>query len=136
MKTTIRLLPLILLSFISCNNSIQREGLYGKWKYIKVEHPHISPSDTISSADIAEQAPYIVFETNDSLKIIWGGKLLSYGTFGTQGQNIKYKEVLPDGKTREFPFYVSVLTDNKMVFETMGDEGAKITAVKATNEHP
>ncbi len=62
--------------------------------------------------------------------IIWGGKVLSHGKFTTDGRNIRITESLPDGTTRAFPFWVSELTDKQIVFETTGDDGAKVTAVK------
>jgi uncharacterized membrane protein len=61
---------------------------------------------------------------------MWGGKVLSHGKFKTDGKNIRYTETLPDGKTREFPFWVMKLTDKEIVFETMGADGSRVTAVR------
>ena len=46
------------------------------------------------------------------------------------GNNILVKEILEGGKTREFPFIVSKLDDKNLIFETKGDESARVTTVK------
>jgi hypothetical protein len=120
----------IALLFSSCHSSINVDALYGKWKYIKVDNPNASPPDSVKKADLAEQSPYIEFRKNNELTIVWGGKILSHGKFSIDGMNIRYKETLPDGKFREFPFWVSKLTDKELVFETSGEDGSKVTAVK------
>jgi hypothetical protein len=119
---------LILLA--ACKPAIKPSDLYGTWKYLKVENPNANPPDSISHYDIVQQAPYIKFTTDDSLIIIWGGKLLSHGKFTIAGNNIQYKEDLPGGKTRSFPFYISKIDSKNLVFETLGEEGARVTAVK------
>lgn len=130
MKHTLLLLAILLLLFASCGTSVKPENLYGKWKYIKVENPNASPPDSVSSQDLAIQAPSIQFSKNNELVINWGGKVLSHGKFRTEGQNIQYTETLADGKTRTFPFWVSKLTDKELVFETKGADGSRVTAVK------
>lgn len=119
-----------LLFFSSCGISVKPENLYGKWKYIKVQNPNASPPDSVSSDDLAAQAPSIEFSKNNQLTIVWGGKVLSHGRFHTEGQNIQYTETLADGKTRTFPFWVSKLTDKVLVFETKGTDGSRVTAVR------
>jgi len=124
-------IPSILLLFItSCKPSIKTDELYGKWKYIKVEHLTGDPADTLSGMMLASESPSIVFSKNNGYVINWGGKELSHGTFTLDGMNIRIKEIMPDGSTREFPFYVSEFTDTKIVFDTKGDDGSKVTAVK------
>jgi len=130
MKYTLLLLAVLLLLFGSCGTSVKPDNLYGKWKYIKVENPNANPPDSVSSADLAAQAPSIQFSKNNDLIINWGGKVLSHGKFRTEGQNIQYTETLADGKTRAFPFWVSKLTDKELVFETKGADGSRVTAVK------
>jgi hypothetical protein len=124
---------LLTLSFfiVSCKPSIAPADLYGKWKYIKVEQPYAHPPDSVSSTDLAYQKPYIRFSTDNTLLIMWDGKVLSHGKFVTKGRNIIYTETLPDGTTRTFPFWVSELTDNRIIFETKGEDGSRVTAVKA-----
>jgi hypothetical protein len=120
---------ILLLFAASCKSSISPTELYGKWKYTRVEHPD-EPSDSVRSGDLAYNAPYIRFYNNDSLQMMWGGKILSHGTFTTEGRNIRYKEQLPDGTTRSFPFWVINLTDKEIVFETTGADKSRVTAVK------
>ena len=114
----------------SCHSSINTTDLYGKWKYVKVDNPNANPPDSVKKADLAEQSPSIQFSKSNELTIVWGGKILSHGKFIVDGMNIRYKEALPDGKVREFPFWVSKLTDKELVFETSGENGSKVTAVR------
>jgi len=76
------------------------------------------------------QAPYIKFTKSDSLIITWGSKILTHGKFRMDGNNISYTENLPDGSTRTFPFYISKIDDKNLVFETLGEQGTRVTAVK------
>ncbi|MDF2432133.1 MAG: hypothetical protein JWP44_1764, partial [Mucilaginibacter sp.] len=76
----------IFLSFfiVSCKSTIKPEALYGKWKYVKVENPRSTPPDSVSSSELAIQAPYIRFANNNDVVIMWGGKVLSHGKFHTE----------------------------------------------------
>ncbi len=130
MSKTIPAIILSLLFLAACEPAVKPENLYGKWKYLKVESPNANPPDTVSTSELKEQAPYIQFTRKDSLLIYWGGQVLSHGIFRIDGRNIQYKETLPDGKTREFPFYVSKLTGQDLVFSTRGSDGSEVTAVK------
>ncbi len=125
-------LPAIILMLLiaACKPALKPENLYGTWKYIKVENPNETPPDSVSKSTLQEESPSIHFTKGDSLTIIWGGKLLSHGKFVLDGMNIRYTEILPDGKTRTFPFYVSEITDKELIFETLGEEGTRVTAVK------
>jgi hypothetical protein len=114
----------------SCKPSITPDEIYGKWKYIKVEQPNASPPDSVSKEDLDYQKPYIQFTKSNDLIIMWGGKVLSHGKFTTEGRNIRYTESLPDGTTRQFPFWVSELSDKEIIFETKGVDGSRVTAVK------
>ena len=129
-KRLFYLLPLFIFSFSACKSSISVNDLYGKWKYAKVQHPHADPPDSVRKEDIAYYAPYIQFSANNTLVIMWGGKVLSHGKFSIDGHNLNYTESLPDGSTRKFPFWVSELTDKEIIFETKGDDGSRVTAVK------
>jgi hypothetical protein len=118
-----------LLFFTGCKPTIKPEDLYGKWKYIKIEHP--GSGDPGTPADVLQsESAAIEFLKNNEYNIMWGGKVLSHGTFTTDGMNIRIKENLPDGTTRSFPFWVSELTDKEIVFETLGKDGSKVTAVR------
>ena len=114
---------------MTCNSSVSPDDLYGKWNYIKIEHTANGELD-MDSVELRKEAASIVFAKNNEYEINWGGKILSHGNFTPDGKNIRVKEVLPDGKTREFPFWVSELSDKKIVFETLGKEGLKVTAVR------
>lgn len=119
-----------LVLFASCQNAIKPEALYGKWKYIKIENNSVSNTNIVTSEQLESEEPYISFSKNDSLLIWWGGKMLSHGSYKIEGDKIQFKEILADGKIREFPFIVSKLDDKNLIFETKGDDGAKVAAVK------
>jgi len=116
--------------FVSCQLSIKPETLYGKWKYVKIENNSVANTNNVTPEQLEAEAPYIQFSKNDSLLIWWGGKVLSHGSYKIDGDKIQFKEILDGGKTREFPFIVSKLDDKNLVFETQGDDGAKVTAVR------
>lgn len=128
LRTAICFLAIVVLS--SCSQGVTVDKLYGEWKYVKLENPSANPPSTEPDWKLKIEHPSIIFTKNNELTIWWEDKILTHGTFRVDGKNIQYKEVLPDGKTREFPFYVSKLTDNEIVFETMGDDGSRVTAVK------
>jgi hypothetical protein len=130
-KTKLLIVIIALFGLSSCRQKpIQREALLGKWKYVKVENPNSHPLDSVSASELEMESPYIKFSKNDSMMIWWGGKVLSHGTFKLDGSNIQVREILDGGKTRSFPFFVSKLTDKDLVFETSGEDGTKVTAVK------
>lgn len=114
----------------SCKTAIKPGELYGKWKYTKIENTDIRSTHTVTSEELEAESPYIQFSKNDSLLIWWGGKVLSHGSYKLDGNNILVKEILENGKTRQFPFVVSKLDDKSLIFETTGDDGARVTAVK------
>ena len=120
----------ILLSLLaSCRLSIKPETLYGKWKYVKIENNSVANTTNVTPEQLEAEEPYIKF-TKDSLMIWWGGQVLTHGTYKIDGDKIQFKEIQPGGKIREFPFIVSKLDDKNLVFETKGDDGSKVTAVK------
>ena len=129
MKYLLMLLA-ITLGLAACKPSASPEKLYGKWKYIRVRNPLADPPDSVGRETLALQKPYIEFTDKDSLIINWDGKTLSHGTFKIDGQNIKYKEILIDGTTREFPFYIENFNDKQIIFSTKGKDGSEVTAVK------
>jgi len=120
---------LISLSIASCKSSISPDELYGKWNYVKVEQPSEDPPVT-DSAELRKQTASIEFFKNNDYAINWGGKVLSHGHFTTSGRNIMIKEVLADNSTREFPFWVTELSDNRIVFNTKGENRSIVTAAK------
>jgi len=122
---------IILIVFItSCKPAIKSTDLYGTWKYLKVANPNETPPDSVGHHELLAQAPFIQFTKSDSLIIIWGGKVLSHGKFVMDGNNISYTETLPDNSTRKFPFYISKIDGKNLVFETLGEHGTRVTAVR------
>ncbi len=118
------------LFFTACKPSVNPESLYGKWKYIRVRNPNAGTPDSVGAVTLQSEKPYIQFTQQDSLIINWDSKVLSHGTFKIDGRNIQYKEILPDGKTREFPFYIEDFTNKQIIFSTKGADGSEVTAVK------
>jgi hypothetical protein len=121
---------LLLLLLAACKPALKPTDLYGTWKYTKVENPNQARPDSVPGYELQAQSPNIRFTNADSLIITWGGKVLSHGKFIIDGKNIQYTEVMPGGKTRTFPFYVSKITAKDLIFETLGDDGTRVTAVK------
>jgi len=119
------------LALASCKEKIKltTDKLYGKWNYIKVENPFAHPPDSVKSDELKIQKPYILF-SKDSLQMWWGGGILSRGSYTVSGDSIQYKEILAGGQTRVFPMVVTKITDKDIVFETTGEEGSLVTAVK------
>lgn len=124
------LLFTITLSFAACKPSASPQDLYGKWKYIRVRNPNANTPDSVGAVTLQSEKPYIQFTQQDSLMINWDGKVLSHGTFKIDGRNIQYTEILADGKTREFPFYIEDFTGKQLIFSTKGADGSEVTAVK------
>lgn len=129
-KTWLIVASLVLILFNACKPSIVPDKLYGKWDYTKVENPNMNPPDSIAKSEIRENKPFIQFSRDQSLIIHWGDKVLSHGTFTIDGDNIIYREQLTGGKVRQFPFWVSKITSKEIVFETLGEEGSRVTAIK------
>ena len=121
---------IITVLFTACRPSLNPENLYGKWNYTKLESPNANPPSTEPEWKLKMDKPSIEFTKNNELTIYWGGKVLSYGTFTIDGKNIRYKQVLADGRTNEFPFYLTQFNGKEMIFETLGKEGSRVTAVK------
>jgi len=119
-----------LILFQACSVPVNEEKLRGSWDYIKIDNLNASSPDSTTSAELKAAKPFIRFTGKDKLQIYWSGKLLSSGTYRIDGPMIRYKEVLPDGRQREFPFLVKKLTDHDFVFETMSREGTRVSTVK------
>jgi len=122
------LLPLILFS--SCGLSVKPEQLYGKWKYIRLENPNANPPYTMPDFKLKIQVPTIEFTRNNELIMVWGGEVLAHGKFRTDGDKIQFNQLLDGGRTREFPFYVTELSNKEIIFETKGSDATRVTATK------
>jgi hypothetical protein len=132
MLRNISWIPVAIVLLVSCKQKVivTANLLYGRWNYVKVENPYAHPPDSVKSDELKIQKPYILF-SKDSVQMWWGGGLLSRGSYKVSGDSIQYKEILPGGQTRVFPFIVTRLTDKDIVFETTGEEGSLVTAVKS-----
>ena len=114
---------------LSCKPSVNSSGLYGKWDYIKIEHPTHDRPD-IAADELQQQGASIEFLKDSTFVIMWSGKALSKGKFTADGDKIQINENLPDGTTRSFVFYITKASDKEITFETKGDENSRVTAVK------
>lgn len=130
-KQSLLLFAAALLFLTSCGPTVSVTTLTGKWKYVKIEHPHANPPDTTTQAVLDANVPYIQFTPEMKYVIVWGGKFLSHGSFTLNHANLNVTEKLPDDKTRNFVFTVSELTESKIVFESTGPDGSKVTALRA-----
>lgn len=119
-----------LLLFAACKPAVKPGMLYGKWKYIKLENPNANPPDSMDPYLLQSKSPFIRFTKSDSVIIIWSDTVLLKGTFTINGGDIEISQVLPDGKTNQFPFSVFKLTNKQLIFESHGEDGSKVTAVK------
>lgn len=118
----------LLLLFVSCIGSIEQKDLYGRWNYVKVVNA--DPEDITSDEEIKQQAPAIIFNKENELIIEWGGKQLSQGKYKLDGKMIRYTETLEGGRTRDFPFLISTLSGDKLIFQTMEKNFTRVTAIK------
>jgi hypothetical protein len=118
------------VAITGCRPSISPDQLYGKWNYTRLENPNANPPFATPAVKLQYNHPSIEFIQQNQLIMKWKDTVLSQGKFKTQGHNIVYTEMLPDGKTRTFPFVVTKLTDKEITFETSGDEGTSVTAVR------
>ena len=113
----------------SCKPGANSGGLYGKWDYIKIEHPNGDRPD-LATAELKQQGASIEFLKDSTFVIMWGGKPLSHGKFTADGEKIQLNEDLPDGTTRSFAFYITKASATEITFETKGEENSRVTAVK------
>lgn len=120
----------VILLFATCKPTVKPETLYGTWKYTKLENLNAYPPDTLTSYQLHSNSPSIRFTKSDSVVIIWSDTVLLRGTFTVDGSNINIKQILPGGKTSQFPFSVSKLTDKQITFESHGADASKVTAAK------
>jgi hypothetical protein len=117
-----------LFLFLSCSGSVDTQHLYGEWNYVKVVNA--DPEDITSDEELKQAKPVIFFSESQQLKIEWDGKQISAGKFKLDGKMIRYTETLEGGRTRDFPFLISKLTDTELVFQTMEKNYTRVTAIK------
>lgn len=114
---------------MACTGSVKQEELYGRWNYIKVKNA--DPEDITSDEEVKREAPAIIFNSENELFIEWGGKQLSHGKYKLDGRMIRYTEFLEGGRKREFPFLITEIDGDKLIFETMEKNYPRVTAIKA-----
>jgi hypothetical protein len=119
-----------LISIFSNCSQVSADKLYGEWKYIKVENLDKNNPDSVTATDLKIENPSITFTKTHKLQIMWGGKVLSHGTFRMEDRMIRYTEILEDNRTREFPFLIKDLSDTVLIFETMAASSTRVTAVR------
>jgi hypothetical protein len=128
MKFTFPVLIFCILLCSSCSFEIEKNDLLGRWNYIKVVNA--DPEDITSDEELKQASPAIIFTESNDLIIEWGGKQLSKGKYKLDGKMIRYTESLEGGRTREFPFLISKLSDTELVFQTMEKNYSRVTAIK------
>jgi hypothetical protein len=121
---------LFTLIFAACSIPLDQDTLIGSWDYVQVDNLNSQSPDSTSADDLKEARPYIHFSKKKELQIFWGGKLISSGTYRVEGKMLRYKEDLPGGRQREFPFLVKKLSEEQIVFETMRSDGVRVTAIR------
>jgi hypothetical protein len=122
----------ILILLTSCSKSIDAADLYGRWDYISIKNA--DPEDIMTDAEVKSQKPYIIFKSNNELMISWADKQISQGNFKMDGKMIRYTENLAGGRTRDFPFLITKLTENELVFQTMEKNFTRVSAKKNANK--
>lgn len=119
---------ILLVVSAACSPSVKDEDLFGVWQYIKVENPN--QGDVTPDEELKENDPSIQFSEGKKLKMIWGGKVLSEGTYHIEYPVINYEEDLKEGGIRKIKFLIKKLEGNVLVFQTMEADAVRVTARK------
>jgi hypothetical protein len=112
----------------ACTRSVKDEDVYGVWQYVKVENPNqgeITPDE-----ELKENDPSIRFIEGNKLEMIWGGKVLSEGTYHIEYPVINYEENLKEQGSRKIKFLIKKLEGDIIVFQTMEADAVRVTARK------
>ncbi|MDB5013734.1 MAG: hypothetical protein JWQ25_1936 [Daejeonella sp.] len=128
MKLYIITLLSLLMLCNGCNYFTSEKDILGEWKYIDIKNLHGDPKDEISSEELKNLSPSIIFSSQGDLKIMWDNKLLSSGKYVLEGNIIRFTENLPEGKTRQFPFLILDIDDHTLKFQTMVQDATTVTA--------
>ena len=127
-----RVFYLCILSLLAvssaCTRSVKDEDVYGVWQYVKVENPNqgeITPDE-----ELKENDPSIRFIEGNKLEMIWGGKVLSEGTYHIEYPVINYEENLKEQGSRKIKFLIKKLEGDIIVFQTMEADAVRVTARK------
>lgn len=120
---------MLMMLLVACSSGIKQEDLLGTWKYLKVDKPEQEPPSSMPEDELKANHPSIVF-TKEKLRMIWGGKVLSQGTYKLEYPTIAYKEELPNGGKRDIRFLIKEFKDGQLVFQTMEPDPVRVTARK------
>ena len=118
----------LLIMFSGCTRSVENKYIYGVWQYVKVENPNqgqVTPSE-----ELKENNPSIQFSEGNKLEMIWGGKVLSEGTYHIAYPVINYEEDLKEKGSRKIKFLIKKLEDDILVFQTIEADAVRVTARK------
>lgn len=119
---------ILLVVSSACSPSVKDEDLYGVWQYIKVENPN--QGDVTPDEELKENDPSIQFGVGNKLKMIWGGKVLSEGSYHVEYPVINYEENLKERGSRKIKFLIKKFEDDVLVFQTMEADAVRVTARK------
>lgn len=127
-----------ILSFLAvllngCSYFTSEKDIIGEWKYIEIKNLHGDPRDEISTEELKNLSPSIIFSKQGDLKIMWDNKLLSNGKYVLEGNIIRFTENLPEGKTRQFPFLIVEINNHTLKFQTMVQDATIVTAERKSN---
>lgn len=118
----------LIIMFWGCTPSVEDKDVYGVWQYIKVENPN--QGEVTPDEELKENTPSIQFSEGNRLEMIWGGKVLSKGTYHIEYPVINYEENLKENGSRKIKFLIKKLEDDILVFQTMEADAVRVTARK------
>lgn len=118
----------LIIMFWGCTPSVEDKDVYGVWQYIKVENPN--QGEVTPDEELKENTPSIQFSEGNRLEMIWGGKVLSKGTYHIEYPVINYEENLQENGSRKIKFLIKKLEDDILVFQTMEADAVRVTARK------
>ncbi|WP_407426477.1 hypothetical protein [Arcticibacter sp.] len=120
-------LSLVIVSS-ACTRSVKDEEVLGIWQYIKIENPN--QGEVTPDEELKENDPSIRFSEGNKLEMIWGGKVLSEGTYHIEYPVINYQENLKERGSRKIRFLIKKFEDDILVFQTMEADAVRVTARK------
>jgi len=112
----------------ACTRSVKDEEVLGIWQYIKIENPN--QGEVTPDEELKENDPSIRFSEGNKLEMIWGGKVLSEGTYHIEYPVINYQENLKERGSRKIRFLIKKFEDDILVFQTMEADAVRVTARK------
>ncbi|MXV17145.1 hypothetical protein [Hufsiella ginkgonis] len=110
---------------VACGTSVTPAKLYGKWNYTRIQSLNWNP-DSTTTREIEMQKPYVQFNENNSLVMVWGGDTILKGTFKPSGDKILVTQRLTGGKTRDFYFKIFKLAGNELIFDSTDRDPSRV----------